>query len=86
MMDPDTPRGMRKENMVETHGKEVYVPQNSKPVKYSVSECCRYFESERDMHFVRVCALVSHHHRRLGRPVSNINYNYLSRSIKRRGH
>jgi hypothetical protein len=49
------------------------VGQNSQPVKYSVSGGCQCFESEWDMHFVRVCALVSYHYRGLGRPISNIN-------------
>jgi hypothetical protein len=41
----DTLRDTGKETRVETHGKEVHVPQNSKPVKYSVSECRQCFES-----------------------------------------
>jgi len=72
-MDFDTARDIRKENRVESHEMELQVSQNRQPVMYSVSGGCWYFESEWDMHFVRVCALVSYHYRRLGRPISNIN-------------
>ena len=73
-MDLDTFRDdMRKENWVELHEMVAQVRPNSQPVKYLVSGCCKCFESEWDMHFVWVCALVSYHHRRLGRPISNKN-------------
>jgi hypothetical protein len=72
-MDLDTARDIRKENRVEGHEMEAQVGQNRQPVKYSVSGGGQCSESEWDMHFVRVCALVCYHYRRLGRPIPNIN-------------
>jgi hypothetical protein len=72
-MDLDTSRDIRKEGRVESHEMEVQVGQNRQPENYSVSGNCQCFETEWDIHFVRVCALVSYHYRRLGRPISNIN-------------
>jgi hypothetical protein len=72
-MDLDASRDVRKENRVERFEMKAQVGQNSQPVNYSVGGSCQRFESGWDIHFVRVCALVSYHYRRFGRPISNIN-------------